>query len=351
MAYKVSEIAKILGAEYAGDGDLIVNRTAEPSNAKANDLVLAMASSYAEALQQGAAQTAVLWEGADWQSLNLKAAIFVARPRYAMAQITKAFDIPPAKSSGIHPTAVIDPSTTIGKNASIGALVVIGANTSIGENAQIQPHVTIAEDVQIGANALLHSGTRISARVQIGDNFITQPNAVIGGDGFSFVTPEAGAIEAVRSTLDDSNTIQNQAFQRIYSNATVVIGNDVEVGSNSAIDKGTVANTCIGNGTKLDNHVQVGHNVIIGENCLLCGHAAVAGSAILGNNVILGGKVGVKDHVNIGDGVIVGASSTILSNVPAGRAMLGTPATPMKIQMEMYKALRRLPRLMKRLTK
>jgi len=345
MRYQIAEIAQAIGADFAGDGTIEICRTAEPSQAGVEDLALAMDKSYAEGLAKGAACTAVLWPCADWQALGLKAAIFVTRPRAAMAGLTGLFEIPMTLAPGIHPTAVIDATAHIGANPAIGPFTVIGAGAQIGDNARIQGQVTIAEAVEIGPNALIYAGVRIGSRVRIGANFVAHYNAVIGSDGFSFVTPEPGAIEAAKASHASTNAANAQSYQRIASNGSVTIGDNVEIGASSTVDKGTVADTQIGSGSKMDNHVQVGHNVRIGRDCLLCAHVAVAGSAVLGDRVVLGGQAGVADHVTLGVGVIAGGASAILSNVPAGRVVMGYPAIKMDQNIQTYKALRRLPRL------
>jgi len=345
MSMTVQTIAQSLGVECAGDKDLVIDRASEPAAAGPRDLALAMDKSYLDALAAGAAEAAVLWQGADWQALGLKAAIFVSRPRFAMAGITAVFDRAPVIDAGIHATAVIHPTAVIGEGAAIGPFVVIGPNASIGARARLLSHVTISEDAVIGDDALIYSGVRIGSRVVIGDRFIAHFNSVVGSDGFSFVTLEPNAAEEARSSFEASGTAKPQSYHRIASTASVKVGDDVELGASSTLDKGTVADTVIGDGTKIDNHVQVGHNVRIGRDCLLCAHAAVAGSSVLGDRVILGGQAGVGDHLVLGDDVIAAGATAILSNVPAGRVMMGYPAMPMKQNIAAYKALRRLPRL------
>jgi UDP-3-O-[3-hydroxymyristoyl] glucosamine N-acyltransferase len=345
MTVTIREIAKALGADCVGETGLTVLRAAEPAGAGPEDLALAMDKSYGEALSKGQARAAVLWEGADWQGLGLRAAIFVSRPRFAMAGITAEFDQPPEIVAGIHPTAHVDATAVIGENVSIGPLAVIGARARIGDNTRILSQVTIAEDAVIGPDALLYSGVRIGARVQIGARFMAHYNAVVGSDGFSFVTPEPSAAEQARRDFKTDGAIRKQAYHRIASTASVLIGDDVELGAASTIDKGTIADTEIGAGSKIDNHVQIGHNVRIGQHCLLCAHAAIAGSSVLGDRVVLGGQAGVGDHLVLGDDVIAAGATAILSNVPAGRVMMGYPAMKMERNIEAYKALRRLPRL------
>lgn len=349
MSFTVAQIADALDARFEGDGNLLLDRPSEPSSAQSNHLALAMESSYGPALTEGHAQAAVLWNGADWQKLGLKAALFVERPRFAMAHVTGLFSIPPNTPTGIHPTAVIHDTVKIGENASIGPFCVIGENVEIAKNARILSHVTIAEHSRIGANALISAGVRIGARTQIGNNLIAHANGVIGADGFSFVTPKPGAIDEVKGAGRVTDAHDSQEFTRIHSIGAVRIGDNVELGAGVAIDRGTIADTVIGDGTKLDNLVQIGHNVQIGKTCLLCGQVGIGGSTIVKDRVVLGGQVGVADHVTIGENVIAAGKSGISSNVPPNRAIMGNPAILMEANVNSYKAYRRLPRLAQKL--
>ncbi|WP_120504914.1 UDP-3-O-(3-hydroxymyristoyl)glucosamine N-acyltransferase [Sulfitobacter mediterraneus] len=347
MAFTVKQIAAAIGAEAVGDTSLIITGASEPAQAGPAQLALAMSPKYAEGLADGAAQAAMLWPGADWQALGLKAAILPERPRFAMAGMTRALDTGQGFAPGVHPSAVVDPTAQIGKDVSIGPLAIISAGATIGARSVIGPHCFVGLDVQIGEDALLREQVSIGARVTIGDRFIAQPGARIGGDGFSFVTAEPSAVETARKTLGDQGEGKAQPWIRIHSLGSVTIGDDVEIGMGATIDCGTIRNTMIGNNTKLDNQVHMGHNVVIGENSLICGQVGIAGSAVIGDNVVLGGQCGVSDNIFVGDGVIAGGGTKLMSNVPAGRTMLGYPATQMDKQVESYKALRRLPRVLR----
>ncbi len=347
MAYSVKDIAAALGAEAFGATDISVTGASEPASAGPNDLALAMSPAYAPGLALGKARVAVVWPGADWQGLGLQAAIIAPRARLAMARLTQMLDTPHDIPDYVHPTAVVDHTARIGDNVGVGPLSVIGPGAVIGDGTQIAGQVTIGEGAVIGRGGLILPGARIGRRVRIGDRVVVQPNAVIGSDGFSFVTEHESNVERVRATLG-SETVQGQGpWHRIHSLGGVEIGDDVEVGANSAIDAGTIRATRIGSGTKIDNLVQVGHNVIVGRDCLLCGQAAIAGSSVIGDRVVLGGRAGVVDNLTVGDDVVVAAGSLVLSNVPAGRVMMGNPATRMDTQIESYKALRRLPRILR----
>lgn len=347
MAYTIAEIAEALGAKALGALDFVVTSVAEPADAGPDQLALAMKPEYATGLERGQARAAILWEDADWQSYGLKAAILAPRPRFAMAGLTRLMDPGQGWGPGIHASAIIDPSAQIGEGVAIGPLSVVAAGVHIGDDTSIGAQCFIGTDTQIGAGCLIREGVKLSARVQIGNRVILHPGAVIGGDGFSFVTPEVSAVEKARETLKDTGDAQAQAYARIHSLGGVRLGDDVEVGSNSTIDRGTVRDTVIGQGTKVDNLVQIGHNSITGRDCLICGMAGLAGSVTLGNNVVLGGRAAVADNTRVGDNVVAAGGSKIVSNVPAGRVVMGYPAIKMDQHIELYKQQRRLGRLFK----
>lgn len=345
--HSIEEIAAALGARAVGETSLRVAGLAEPASAGPDDLAVAMSPEYAEALAQGAARAALLWATADWEALGLRAAILVERPRLALSSATALFDVPePQEGPAIHPTALIDPTVLLGPGARIGPYSVIGAGARIGASARVGAHVSIAAGAILGDDVVIDDGVRIGRRVRVGDRCHFHAGVAVGGDGFSYVTAEKSHVEAARESLGEATegASSGQSWQKIHSLGGVVIGNDVEIGGNSNVDAGTIRATRIGDGTKIDALVQVGHNVVVGRNCLLCAHVAVGGSAVLGDNVVLGGQAGVADNVRVGDGVVAGGASKILSNVPAGRAILGYPAVKMSAHVESYKALRRLPR-------
>ena len=344
--YSVAQIAEGLGAACFGRTDLTIKGVAEPESAGPDDLAMATDTSYAEKLGDGRARAAVLWEGADWAALGLEAAIIPNRPRYAMSGLTRLLDPGQGFEPGIHPSAIVDPSAEIGDNVQIGALTVIAAGAIIGADSVIGPQCYVGWNARIGPRALLREQVSIGARVTIGANFMAQPGVRIGGDGFSFVTKEKSGIEAVRETLGDQQDTEAQGWTRIHSLGAVTIGDDVDLGACVNIDNGTIRDTVVGNGCKMDNFVHIGHNVIIGNDCLICGHSGVAGSTRVGNNVVLGGMTGVSDNIFIGDRVITGGGTKVLSSVPAGRVVLGYPATKMDKQIEIFRAIRRLPKML-----
>jgi len=345
MPLTLKDLAASLGARTLGDASLVVDRLAEPLEARAGDLALAVAPKFAEQLKASKARAAVVWDGADLSELDLDGAIIAPRNRLAMAGLTQAMDDDPAFAGepAVHPSAVIDASAQIGEGAEIGPFVVIGAAARVGPKARIAAHVSIGRDTKIGAQATLLAGVKIGARVTIGDRFIAQPGAVVGSDGFSFTTDGPSNVErAIRLRPGDALDPMDGRWHRIHSLGAVEIGDDVEIGANVCIDAGTIRATRIGNGVKLDNMVHIGHNVIIGEDCLLCAQVGVAGSTVLGARVIMGGQSGAGDNLTIGRDVVVGGGAGVLSNIPDGVFVTGYPAQPSHEYRAGLKALRRL---------
>ena len=330
MTQSIKSIAAALGAKAFGAVDMCVTGLSEPASAGPDDLALAMSPAYGAALAQGHARAAMVWSGADWQALGLVAAIEAPRARLALAQLTQMMDRA-AMTTGLSPHAVIDPAAQIGQGVSIGHFTIIGANAIIGDGCSIGDHVSIGDGVTIGAMAQIHAGVRIMRGVHIGTHAVIQPNVVLGGDGFSFVTAAPSNVEIGRKTLGKVafDAPADPVQHRIHSLGGVVLGDHVEIGANSTVDAGTVRATIIGNGTKIDNLVQVGHNVQIGVHCLLCAQTAVAGSARIGDRTVLGGKSGVADNLVIGSDCVIGGAAIVLSDVPAGSFMMGYPAQPM----------------------
>lgn len=350
MSFTLSEIAAALGGDFEGNGKIFLTGAAEPQDAGPNELALAMDPKYADGIAAGQARAALLWEGADWQALGLEGAICMTRGKAAMPLLTRALDPGLGIEPGIHPTAVVDDSAEIGEGAAIGPLAVIGKDVKIGARAQIGAHASVGYGTVIGDDLTLHPGARIAHLCTIGDRFTGQSNSVLGGDGFSFVTlDKESAVESLRGNMAEgerAETVEGSAhWARVHSLGGVEVGDDVELGASSTIDRGTIRATRIGRGTKIDCQVQVGHNAEVGEDVMMCGNVGVSGSAKIGNRVVLGGKVGVSDNIFIGDDVIAGGGTNIYTNVPAGRAVLGSPAVKIETEMAIRRELRRLPRL------
>jgi len=350
MSHTIAEIAAALSAEAEGDLTLTIDGVAEPAGAGPAEIALALSPAYAEGLPQGRARAAILWPGADWRATGLSAAIFVGRARYGMADLTRLMDRGAEIAPGIHPTAVIDPTAEVGEGAAIAPFVVIGARVRIGPGARLGAHVSIGRDTVIGANARIDDGARIAHEITIGDNFICHFGVSVGADGLSFVPPEGLDIATTRRSFGEGHAGWAggpAVWRRVHSLGGVEIGDDVEIGGNANIDRGTIRATKIGRGTKIDGLVHIGHNVVIGEDCLLCSGTGIAGSTRVGDRCVLAGQTGVSDNITIGADVITGGGTKIYSNVPAGRVIMGSPAVRMDAHIETYKAIRRLPRLIK----
>ncbi len=340
----IETLARALDATFEGDGSLVISHPVHPDDAHQSGAV-AVATSPEFVAKLKDAKAAVLAEGTDWQALGLKAAIFVGRPRYALSGVTFAFAHEIDLRAGIHPSAFVDPTAQLGEGVAVGPFAYIGARASVGAGSRILPHVSVGANARIGDDALIHPGVRIGERVALGARVIIHPNAVIGADGFSFVTPQMGAVEAAKASGGSTSDIQNTSLVRIHSLGAVALGDDVEIGACTTIDRGTLTDTRVGNGTKLDNQVQIGHNVQIGETCMLCAQVGIAGSAVIGDRVVLGGKVGVADHITIGSDVLVGAASAVATNIPSRNIMMGVPAVKRDEALRSIMAMRRLPRL------
>jgi UDP-3-O-[3-hydroxymyristoyl] glucosamine N-acyltransferase len=313
------DIAEALLGRLEGDGGIDVDRLVHPARAEGpSDLAVAMSAEAAASLSQSKARAVVVSATHSIRSGSFPAIIAVEETRTALAKLTALFDPGPWQDKGVHPTAVVPADAKLGSGVSIGAHVVIGPHSHIGAGTKIMPHVTIGANVAIGAQGLFHSGVRIGDGCIIGDRVIIHANAVIGADGFSFA-PDLMSPTAFTAGVQ---------VTRVHSLGNVVIGDDVEIGACTTIDRATLESTRVGRGSKIDDHVHIGHNVTIGENCILCGMVGISGSVILGDRVRVAGGVGVADHVRIGDEAVVGAGSGVGTNVPAGAFVLGYPAIP-----------------------
>jgi len=327
------DIAAALSASLEGDGSIEIARIADPASASGrSDLALAMTPDSVAALEHTKARAVVVAPKGAAALDRFDAVIKVERPRETLAVLTRLFDQPIQRGSGIHPSAVIAPDAQIDAGVTIGPLSVVGPRARIGAGTAILAHVTVGADAVVGRDCLFHPGARIGDRVVVGDRVILQHNASLGADGFSYAGPGLEERMAGRHLGD---------LQRINSLGTVIIGDDVEVGANSAIDRATLTATRIGRNTKIDNLVQIGHNVEIGENCLICGMVGISGSVHIGDRVILAGAVGVADHVTIGSDAMIAGGSGVVSDVPAKGEMFGYPAVPRKRAFEQIKYLAR----------
>ncbi len=343
---KLSDIAAALGGTLVGDGSIEVTRAAHPDEVTSSrDLAIAMDKKLVKALHGTLAKAAIVEDGVAVPEDQLAGYVQVKRPRYAMAGVTALFELPVHAPDGIHASAVIEPDAKIGNDVRIGPFTYVASGAEIGDGTILMSNVTVGAGARVGARGLIHAGARIGERVEIGERVIVHHNASIGADGFSFVTPELGATEEARSGVVDEVTAKNESLTRINSLGSVIVGDNVEIGACTSIDRGTLSSTRIGGNTKIDDLVMIGHNVVIGENCMICGQVGIAGSATIGNRVVLAGQVGVADHIKIGDDVVVGATSAVGMNLKSGMIAVGSPAVAKSKAAEIYMYTRRLKSL------
>ena len=338
---KLSVIAQHLGTSIVGNEDIDIERLVHPKDAQTTrDLVLAMQADLVPLLIDSPARAAVVRTNTEMPEGSIEGYVIVDHPKVALAIMTALFRGPVHHYHGIHPTAEIAAEAQVSEEVSIGPFVVIGPGTTIGRGTIICSHVTIGAEVQIGSDCLIYSGVRIGDRVEVGQRVILHHNVSLGADGFSFVTPY---LEHSDATKRSANSLANVDLPRIHSLGTVILSDDVEVGANTTIDRGTITATRIGRNTKIDNLVQIGHNVTIGESCIICGHVGIAGSVCIGDRVVLAGGVGIADQIKISDDAVIVAGSGVNSNVPAKAVYYGYPALPQQEYFKHYLNIKRVP--------
>jgi UDP-3-O-[3-hydroxymyristoyl] glucosamine N-acyltransferase len=342
----LGEIAESLEGTLTGDATMEIDRVVHPALAQGpRDLGLLLSTNAAKYLLSEDLVSAVGPEEMD--PGKIQNWISVKRPRLALARLMELFERPVHLPPGIHPTAVIDPTAKIGENVQIGPHCWVGPATAIGDSTRVVSNVTIGANVVLGRNCLIHAGVRIGDRSEIGNRVIIQPNAIIGGDGFAFVTAERGSVEDVRAKKQ-INSFNNEIV-RINSIGNVVIEDDVEIGAGTCVDRGTMGETRIGQGSKLDNLIQVGHNATIGRNCLVVAQVGLGGSSHLGDRAVMGGQSGLPDHTTVGDDSVVYAQSGISENIADRQLVGGTPALPLRDALRREMSIKRLPRMFQEL--
>ena len=323
-------IAQLVGGELRGDGTVRVSAVAPLDRARADDLTFLAAARYAPLFSRtGAGAALVSPELAD-EASGVRARIVVAQPHEAMLRVLPELYAIPARHPGVHGTVVIGRRATIGPEASLGAHVVIGEGATLGDRVTIDAGCVVGDDVQIGDDTRLFSSVTVYPRARIGRRVMIHSGARIGSDGFGYV-------------------FRDGAHQKIPHVGRCVIGDDVEIGANTTIDRGSIDDTVIGPGTKIDNLVHVGHNVRIGALCLIMAQVGIAGSTHVEDGAILAGQVGLSGHVTVGKGARLGAQAGVFGDVPAGETWSGYPARPHKEALRAQAALFRLSGLMKTL--
>jgi UDP-3-O-[3-hydroxymyristoyl] glucosamine N-acyltransferase len=348
---KARVLAAALDGRVIGDADVEISRAVHPAEAFCvGDVAIAMSPEAIRTLSESQASIVLIPEHTSLPHQRFQTVIMMRGSRSALPAITQVFRHCHGVHPGIHPSAVVAPDAVIGEGATIGPLVVIGARASVGARSVILSQATLAADATLGEDCLVYPGVRIGWGCRAGDRVVLHNNASIGADGFSFVPTHPGALEAARGAANTAATgPERNELQKIHALSIVEIGDDVEVGALTAIDRGTLKPTRIGAGTKIDDLVMIGHNVQIGTDCLLCGQVGLAGGVVIGNGAVLGGRVGVADHLRIGDWAVVAAAACVATNVPAGAVYAGYPAVPRAEAMENLKLMRRVRRLVSRI--
>jgi UDP-3-O-[3-hydroxymyristoyl] glucosamine N-acyltransferase len=324
-SYSIQEINEVLQGTIVGSTTTLITAREQLDEASATEISFIGHRKYEKNWATSKACAAVVNEDIRIEPGENKVFIKVKNADLAMSQVLELFAPPsPVFHVEIHPTAVIDSTATIGKGSKIGANVYVGPNTIIGENTILYPNVTILDECSIGDHTVIWSGTVVRERCHIGHQCIIHPNATIGADGFGFrPDPQKGLV-------------------KIPQIGNVVIGNGVEIGANACVDRGKFSSTVLGDGCKIDNLVQIGHNSKLGRFCIMAGNSGLAGSVTLGNGVIIGGSASIKDHTTLGDGAIVGAGSGVVSDVGAGKTVLGYPAVDARDALKQWVILKRL---------
>lgn len=323
---RLSELARKVGATVDGDESLEISGLAPIETAGPGDLTFVANPRYARFLATTGAAAVIVGEDVDTGGLT---AVRAPEPYTAFVAALTLFDRRPVPAPGIHPTAVIAPTARIGEGAYVGAYSVIGENATIGCNARIFPHVVIYPEVRVGDRFTAHSGAVVRECAILGDDVTLQPGAVLGSDGFGFLP--VGDIPL--------------AIPQIGS---VELGDGVDVGANTTIDRAAVGVTRLAKGVKLDNLVQVAHGCSIGEASMLAAQVGLAGSTVLGRGVMAGGQAGASGHLQVGDGARLAARTVVTSDVEPGKTVAGFPATDIAKWRRNVAASMRLPEILKR---
>jgi UDP-3-O-[3-hydroxymyristoyl] glucosamine N-acyltransferase len=324
-SYSIADINAILKGEIVGQTDQLVTAPEQLELATNFEISFIGNKKYEKLWAESKAAIAVVNTYIGIEPGVNRAFIKVENADLAMSQVLALFaPAHPVFKSDFHPTAVLDETAIIENGVKIGANCYVGPNVKIQSNVIIYPNVTIFDDCFIGKNTVIWSGTVIRERTIIGENCIFHPNCTIGADGFGFrADPEKGLV-------------------KIPQIGHVIIGNNVEIGANSCVDRGKFSATILGDGCKIDNLVQIGHNSKLGKFCIMAGNSGLAGSVTLGNGVIIGGSASIKDHTKIGDGATVGAGSGVINDIEVGKVMLGYPAVEAREALKQWAILKRL---------
>lgn len=324
MRKTLKEIAEFIDGELAGDGAIIITGISGIKEAAEGDITFVANPKYFPLMEKTRASAIIA-------SRDVKTApkpiIRTENPSLAFAKAISLFAPSQIKHpSGIHPTAILGKEVALGKDAAVGPYAVIEDNVSIGDKTVIYSGCFVGHHTKIGSEALIYPNVSIRERITVGNRVIIHSGTVIGSDGFGFATIDG-------------------LHHKIPQIGTVEIGDDVEIGANVTIDRARFDKTVIGSGTKIDNLVQIAHNVIIGTNSIIVAQAGISGSTTIGNNVILAGQAGVVGHIEIGDNSVVMAQSGVSKSIPPQTAVWGYPAKPVNIAKRVNACVQNLPKL------
>ncbi|MBI5748308.1 MAG: UDP-3-O-(3-hydroxymyristoyl)glucosamine N-acyltransferase [Nitrospinae bacterium] len=325
---KLGDIAKILNGRLNGSPDIDITGVAEIMRAVNGDITFVSKKKYLPELKHSKASAVILQEGLDEEGLIEKSSVIVKNPYLSLISLLKLFYPVHDNLKGISPQSLIK-TKNIGRDVTIHPFVCIEDNVVVGDRVVIYPFTYIGKDSRIAEGSIVHSNVSIYHNVIVGKNVIIHSGAVIGSDGFGFVKDDNGV------------------YQKIPQVGNVIIEDDVEIGANVCIDRATLGSTIIKKGVKIDNLVQIAHNVTIGDNTVIAGQTGVSGSCNIGKNVIMGGQVGLADHLNIGDGVIVGGKAGVTGDIEAG-VYSGIPAIEHNQWKRIQAGLTKLPELIKK---
>jgi UDP-3-O-[3-hydroxymyristoyl] glucosamine N-acyltransferase len=326
MSFTAAEIARQLQGEVLGDGAVVLKGFAPADRAQTGDLTFAENENYFARAEQSAASAVIA--PAAFASAK-KTVIRVTDARVAFARVLPLFFPEPTFAPGIHPSAVVAQSAKVDPSAHIGPQCVISENACIGARSVLQGLIFIGTGCQLGDDVNLFPNVTLYAHTELGSRVRIHSGTVIGSDGFGYVQ-------------------DGGAHRKVPQIGNVIIRDDVEIGANVTVDRGALGPTLIGAGTKIDNLVQIAHNVNVGEHCLIVSQTGVAGSTKLGNSVILGGQVGIAGHLKIGNKVSVAAQSGVMHNIKDGEKWFGSPAQPDRQTKRQMIAIQQLPDLLKR---
>ena len=329
MPFTAREIAERIGADVSGDDSVVLNRLLEIEVAGPGDLSFIASKKYERFLGSSKASAVIVGRALSSDRLTL---LLHDDPYYAFMLAARLFNPPKVYPPGIHPSAIISESAVVDPSVHIGPLVTIESGVVIGANSVVLANCVIGEGSILGDDCLMYSNVTLYHGCRIGDRVIIHSGTVVGSDGYGYATSEG-------------------IHHKIPQVGIVRIENDVEVGANVTIDRAALGETRIGEGTKIDNLVQIAHNVTIGKGCILVAQVGISGSSKLCNYVILGGQVGIAGHLEIGDGTIIAAQSGVSKDIGPGKTLLGSPAREILKAKKTEACVRRLPETLKRLKK